>query len=67
MAQLKRIARSRAVKGVGYARRGVVHDVPDDLVKDLLKTGEWEEVKPKPQRQPATADAKATEKPKSGE
>lgn len=43
MAQLKRTARSRAVPGVGYARRGVIHTVPDDLVGDLLKSGEWEQ------------------------
>lgn len=43
MAQLKRTARSRAVPGVGYARRGVIHTVPDDMVDDLLASGEWEE------------------------
>lgn len=42
MAQLKRTGRSRAVPGVGYARRGVIHTVPDDMVDELLATGEWE-------------------------
>lgn len=44
MAQLKRTARSRAVPRVGYARRGVIHTVPDDLVDELLATGEWQRV-----------------------
>ena len=44
MAQLKRIARSKSVPGVGYARRGVIHTVPDEMEKDLLATGEWEKV-----------------------
>lgn len=43
MAQLKRTGRTRAVKGVGYARRGVIHTVPDGMVNELLKTGEWEQ------------------------
>lgn len=43
MAQVRllRTARSRAVPGVGYARRGVIHEVPEELAKDLLKSGEW--------------------------
>lgn len=44
MAQLKRIARSKSVPGVGYARRGVIHTVPDGMVDALLKTKEWERV-----------------------
>lgn len=42
MAQLKRTGRTRAIPGVGYARRGVIHTVPDDMVEELLATGEWE-------------------------
>ena len=44
MAQLKRIARSKTVPGVGYARRGVIHTVPEGMVDELLKSGEWERV-----------------------
>ena len=41
MAQLMRIGRTRAVPGVGYARRGVIHTVPDELVDEFLAGGEW--------------------------
>lgn len=41
MAQLERTGRSMAIKGIGYARRGVIQTVPDDLVEELLATGEW--------------------------
>lgn len=41
MAQLKRTGQSRVIKGVGYARRGVIQTVPDELVDELLATGEW--------------------------
>lgn len=53
MAQLKRTGRSRAVKGVGYARRGVIHTVPDDMVDELLKSGEWEKLSRTEARQEA--------------
>lgn len=70
MAQLRRTARSKAVPGVGYARRGVIHTVPDNLVADLLATGEWERVgEPVTERvtepAPATPAAKTTTKPKA--
>lgn len=41
MAQLERTGRSLAIKGVGYARRGVVQTVPDEMVEELLATGDW--------------------------
>lgn len=57
MAQLRRIARSRAVPGVGYARRGVIHTVPDEMEKDLLATGEWEKVGKETTRERVTEPA----------
>lgn len=41
MAQLVRTGPTSQVPGVGHARRGVIHTVPDDLVSDLLASGEW--------------------------
>lgn len=41
MAQLKRTGRTATVPGVGRARHDVIHTVPDELVEQLLATGEW--------------------------
>lgn len=41
MAQLIRTGPTSLVPGVGHARRGVIHTVPDDLVSELLASGEW--------------------------
>lgn len=73
MARLLRTARTAAVAGVGYARRGVIHTVPDDLVDGLLATGEWERVDPTPtpgverltEPAPAQPAAKTAAKPKA--
>lgn len=43
MAQLKRTGATGTVHGVGHVRKDTIHTVPDDLVKDLLATGEWAE------------------------
>lgn len=41
MAQLIRSGPSGQVEDVGHVRQGVIHTVPDDLVAQLLATGEW--------------------------
>lgn len=71
VARLLRTARTAAVPGVGYARRGVIHTVPDSMVDDLLESGEWERVDQaavEPQRvtepAPSQPAAKAKAKPK---
>lgn len=72
MARLLRTARTAAVPGVGYARRGVIHTVPDGMVDDLLATNEWERVDPTPavverlvEPAPAQPAAKTAAKPKA--
>lgn len=61
MAQLKRTGPTTTVQGVGHTRRGVIHTVPDQMVKDLLATGEWEEVTPA--EAPAVAEAERVTEP----
>lgn len=41
MAQLKRTGPTTTIAGLGLVRRDVTHTVPDELVDDLLSTGEW--------------------------
>lgn len=68
MARLMRTARTRLVPGVGYARRGVVHEVPDELVGELVASGEWEHVTPPTSKPvvPAPGAHLAKAKPKRG-
>lgn len=67
MAQLVRTGPTATVDGIGRTRHGVIHTVPDALVKDLLATGEWAEPNQaqEPQRVTEPAPAKPAAKPKA--
>lgn len=66
MAQLKRTGASAPIPGVGYVHNGVIHTVPDDMVDDLLATGEWEALHAAPvERVTEPAPAKPAAKPRT--